>query len=81
MNTTPEVNTHLKAAASPARVLLVGPVQVSSEDLAAVADECGAAGFVGAPFTSEMLVQEATRVRSASESDAAGWRASLAGAA
>ncbi len=74
----PEDNAQLKAAAASARVLLVGPTQVSAEDLAALADECGAASFVGVPFTSSELVEAATRCRTRSESEAAAWRASLA---
>ena len=76
-NTTPEVNAQLKAAAGTARVLMVGPVTVPPEELAVVAEECGAAGYLGAPFDASMLMEKVTHCRSATEADAAAWRASL----
>ncbi len=60
-----------------ARVLLVAPVQLSSDQIAALADEVRACGWLPAPFTREDLVDEIRRCVALTPHEAAEFRRGL----
>ena len=60
-----------------ARVLVVAPVQLSSDKIAALVDEVRACGWLPAPFTREDLVDEIRRCVALTPHEAAEFRRGL----